>query len=72
MEQKKQTSTGKKILKVLGWIILVIVAVALCFLIFLSVTEYKPAEKEQIKVSGKAENSIKAGDSISVLSWNLG
>ena len=72
MEQKKQTSTGKKILKVLGWIILAIVAVALCFLIFLSVTEYKPAEKEQIKVSGKAENSIKAGDSISVLSWNLG
>lgn len=72
MEKTKNSGTGKKVLKVIGWILLAIVAVALFFLIFLSVTEYKPAKKEQVKVSGKADKTIKAGDTISVLSWNLG
>ncbi|MBO4694024.1 MAG: endonuclease [Clostridia bacterium] len=39
---------------------------------FLSVTEYKPKDRESIRLDGKSKKSLRIGDSISVLSWNIG
>ncbi len=39
---------------------------------FLSITEYKPKDKEDLEIVGSAGKVLNAGDSISVLSWNIG
>lgn len=61
----------KKVLKVILIILLVIVLILAAALIFLSVTEYKPADTEIVS-SFRDGDSRDPGDTISVLSWNIG
>ena len=62
----------KKVLKVLGIILAVIVAAALALFIFLAVDEYRPEETENLEISGDGTRTVEKGSSIRLLSWNLG
>ena len=64
----------KGILKALLIIVLILVVIVAAALVFLTVAEYKPADRESITVEslGGEAKSIKPGDSIKLLSWNLG
>ena len=61
-----------RILKILLIIFLAIVILLVGMLAFLSITEYRPKDREDIKVEGSAKRTLREGDSISVLSWNIG
>ena len=62
----------KKCLKIIGGIFLVLIlAVAVLFGI-LTATEYKPEETLPINIEGNAAEIPGSGDSISVLTWNIG
>ena len=64
----------KKILKALLIIVIILVVIVAAVLVWLTAVEYKPADRESITVEalgGEAE-SVKSGDSIKILSWNLG
>ena len=39
---------------------------------YLTVEEYRPQDREQLTAAGKASDSLSAGDSISVMTWNIG
>ncbi len=64
----------KGILKALLIILIVLVVIVAGVLVFLTAVEYKPADQESITVealSGEPQ-SIKQGDSLKIMSWNLG
>lgn len=61
----------KRLLIVTGIITTVILVVLIGLIIFLSVTEYKPSEKESVTVSGQSD-LVFANDTVTVLSWNTG
>ncbi len=56
----------------IGILLAVIVAAVAGLLIFLSVTEYKPADTEELSISGSASKSLSAGESFRMVTWNLG
>ena len=62
----------KKILKILGWILLAVAVLAVGLFGYLSVTEYKPADTEPLTVEGKAGNEVAPGRTYTLLSWNIG
>ena len=56
-------------------IIILITAVLLFvagLLVFLTVTEYKPADVEPLKVKGTADETYSLGDSMTIMTWNIG
>lgn len=58
--------------KVVGIVLLAIVLLVAAFLAFLSVREYRPAEREDAWTSGTTDAQLAAGDTISVLAFNIG
>ena len=61
--------------RVIKGIIIFIAAVLLLvagLLVFLTVTEYKPADVEPLKVKGTANETYSVGDSMSIMTWNIG
>lgn len=62
----------KKALKVIVIILLVVVVLFGGLVAFLSIKEYKPADKEQITVQNAAENKSFSGEIVKVLSFNTG
>lgn len=62
----------KKALKVIVIILLVVVVLFGGLVAFLSIKEYKPADKEQITVQNAAENKSFSGETVKVLSFNTG
>lgn len=62
----------RRILSVIGILLLVIVCFVAALLVFLSVTEYRPAGRETLAVSGAASRSLREGDSVTVMTWNIG
>lgn len=65
-------ATLKKILKWIGIVVGVLVAVVVVFFAVLTITEFKPDAVEKVTIKGSASNSVKAGDSLTVMSWNIG
>ena len=79
---------AKKILKIIAIILGVFVAAFALLLVFLSVTEYKPKDREAVEVivpadptaqdgeqadaSSTSEPVLSKGDSLSLISWNIG
>ncbi|MBQ4381179.1 MAG: endonuclease [Oscillospiraceae bacterium] len=62
--------TGIKIVLIILAVILVLLAL---MILFLSVTEYKPADREDLALEGKASaGKIKIGEKVKVMSWNIG
>ena len=55
------------------FIIVLIIAIAFAGLIaFISLTEYKPDKVERIRIYGNSSKGVKKGDSIKMMSWNIG
>lgn len=75
----KDKSKGHKILKIIGVVLGVFIVFAGIMLGYLSVTEYKPADVEEVAVEGEAtpdtetgRTAVMEGDTVDVMSWNIG
>ncbi|MFR8011118.1 MAG: endonuclease/exonuclease/phosphatase family protein [Clostridia bacterium] len=62
----------KKVLKIIGIILLVIVVLLGGFVAYLSIKEYKPDDVESIQVQNTKDNTSFSGETVSVLSFNTG
>jgi hypothetical protein len=62
----------KKIVKILAIIIAAVIVFAGGLLVFMTATEYKPADVEPLNVKGAAEESYSLGDQLTIMSWNIG
>lgn len=65
---------ARRIFKIIGIVILAVVVLMAALLLWLTSTEYKPAAVENVDVAAAATTGAQptVGDSISVLSWNIG
>ena len=64
---------GKKLIKVLAWILLIPAALFGAFVLFLTVTDYNPAWKEEIKIIPPKGCPLPAEvKEITFLTWNIG
>ena len=60
---------------VLSFAVLILLIIAVLFgllLIFLTVTEYRPADRTSVDISGTPAGSLKSGDTFTVVTWNIG
>lgn len=66
----------KRILKRIGVILLSILLtmllIAAGFVIYLTAAEFKPEPVETLEIGGQAQKTLKAGETLSVLSYNIG
>lgn len=72
MKTKKKRSPAARIFRGISIFLLVILLLAGGLIGFLSIAEYRPADRETVPVEGTAERTLKDGDSLTVLSWNIG
>lgn len=68
----KKVSTLRRIFRLIGALFLMLLFFAAGLVAYLTASEYKPADEEILKAEGGAAESIKRGDSLTVLSWNIG
>lgn len=61
----------KKTLKFIRNILIIIAAALVCILLYLTIREYRPDERESLE-TGSGTETLSAGDSFSVLTWNTG
>jgi len=62
----------KKILRVVIGLVLVAVVLLAAFIAVATFTEYNPDDEESIEIDSGATESISTGDTIKILSWNIG
>lgn len=63
----------KKILKWIAIVICTLLLAAGIFILYLTITEFRPADKEAGKqLTNMASGSVTEGETLSVLSWNIG
>ena len=62
----------RRLMKGIGMLLLVLVLAAAIGIGVLTAVEYRPAEREDVEVLPAAAASLRAGDSFTVLSWNIG
>ena len=65
-------STVKKIVKILAIALAVVLAVILLALGYLTLVEYRPAAVEDVPVTAVSRETIKEGESYTLLSFNIG
>ncbi|MBR3068884.1 MAG: endonuclease/exonuclease/phosphatase family protein [Lachnospiraceae bacterium] len=70
--ENKKRSPVFRILKAIGVLLLAVVVLFAGLLGFLSVTEYKPEDRTALSVEGTAENPVSEGDSLTIMTWNIG
>ena len=63
---------GKKIILGIAGIFTIFLCAATILLIVLSVREYRPDDKEEVKIKGDSGRKIAKEEEISILSWNVG
>mgnify|MGYP007128095110 CR=1 FL=1 len=61
---------GKKVLKLALTVLGIVAVLAAAFVLFLTVTEFRPDETEPVAVSSYGE-AVKPEDSISLMTWNI-
>lgn len=62
----------KKALKCIGVVLGCIAALVAVLLIAVSIAEYRPADEEAVVLSGEGSDALTAGQTLTVLSWNIG
>ena len=62
----------KKLLKIIGIVLLVVVVLVGGLFGVLTLTEYRPADTEAVTAEGTAAGTFRAGDPLTVVSWNIG
>ena len=70
--KEKKARPLKQVLKWLGIFLLILLCALAALILFLSVTEYRPADRETLDIAGEASAPLHEGDSITVLTWNMG
>ncbi len=71
MERKKR-SIGKRILRAIGIVVAAVLVLVVGLLAFLSIAEFRPKDRETVAIEGTASKKPAVGDSITVMSWNIG
>ena len=62
----------RRILKCVMFLLLVVMILAGIGVLYLTIVEYSPKDVEAVAPTGTAAGSLQAGDTIHLLSWNLG
>ena len=62
----------RKILKIMGWVLLTFVVIISGFLLFMMLTEYNPDQPFKTEIMGRATETAKAKRDFTLLSWNIG
>lgn len=62
----------KKIISVLVKVLGVVLGIVVLFVGTMTVIEYRPADIENLDVNGNTTKTLKAGASLSVMTWNIG
>ncbi len=71
-EEAKRVSPIRIIFLILLRILLIVLLAAALLVAWLTFTEYRPADGELLPVQGSASKTLHAGDTITVMSWNVG
>ena len=58
--------------KIIGKILLAIIAIAAVGLAVLTIAEYRPLETEAVTVSGNGAKTLNPGEEITLMTWNIG
>ena len=72
MKKNKKRSIAGRIFGTIGIILLVIVLLAAGLIGALTLLEYRPADTETVQLTGTGGKTLHAGDTVSVVSWNIG
>ncbi len=70
--KKKKHSLPVRFLRALGKLLLCVIVLAVGLVAFLSLTEYKPQDRQTLEITGDADAALKVGDTFSVAAWNVG
>ncbi|MBR4711681.1 MAG: endonuclease/exonuclease/phosphatase family protein [Clostridia bacterium] len=70
--KSKKKSPGMRVLGFLWKLVTAVVALAALLLAVLTVAEYRPAAEEVVTPAGEAQGVIRAGEPVTVVSWNIG
>ena len=62
----------KKLIRAILLVVCLVLILAIGFIAYLTITDYKPAEREDLSISGTADRSPAVGDTITLLSFNTG
>ena len=71
-ETRKKRSVGRKIFGVFLALLLFVVLLAGALFAVLAITEYKPEAVETVEVKGTDTKTLKTGESITMMTWNIG
>lgn len=71
-KEKTKKKWWQILLITLAWIIGIILVFVICLFAYLTATEYRPKDREPVKISGAAAGSIAPGDDLKILTWNCG
>ncbi len=69
---KNPTKKSFRLWKLPLYLMAVVLLLVAGLLLFLTVTEYRPPKSENLTLSGTALRTIAPGDSLTLMSWNLG
>ena len=70
--KKKKAGLFRRILRALGIVCLCAVLLLAGMVGFLSVTEYRPTDRETLKINGSVSAHPQIGQPLTVVSWNIG
>ena len=62
----------KKALKILGIFLCVVLVLAALGVGYLTLTEYRPADSEEVTPEGKVARKIQTGEVLNIVTWNIG
>lgn len=68
----KKKSVGKRILAFVGILLAAVLTLILLLVAFLSIAEFRPDAIEQVDAEGTAEKTLSVGDTVTVMTWNIG
>ena len=68
----KKISIGRRLFEIVRTFLFIIILIVGVLIGFLSITEYKPADRETLTVENGTSASIPAGASLKVMTWNVG
>ena len=69
---RKRQKKGFRLWKLPLYLLGIVLLLGAGLLLFLTVTEYRPAESEGLIMSGGTARTLSPGDSFTLMSWNLG
>ena len=72
VEKKKKGGIFRFILRLIGTLLLIVILFAGGLIGYLSATEYKPADREDVAFEGEASDKLTADKPFTIMTWNIG